>query len=52
MYVSLTVSYWLVVPLAIVAGAFFVRVFIILHDCGHGPPPTFAVVCQLAMAIS
>ncbi len=36
MYVSLAVSYWLVVPLAILAGAFLVRVFIIFHDCGHG----------------
>ncbi len=36
MYVSLAVSYWLVVPLAILAGAFMVRVFIIHHDCGHG----------------
>ena len=36
MYLSLTVSYWLVVPLAILAGAFLVRVFIISHDCGHG----------------
>ena len=29
-------SYWLVVPLAILAGGFLVRVFIIFHDCGHG----------------
>src|SRR5256886_757293 len=36
MYLSLAVSYWLVVPLAILAGAFMVRVFIIHHDCGHG----------------
>jgi omega-6 fatty acid desaturase (delta-12 desaturase) len=36
MYVSLAVSDWLVVPLAILAGAFLVRVFIIFHDCGHG----------------
>jgi len=36
MYLSLGVSYWLVVPLAILAGAFMVRVFIIHHDCGHG----------------
>jgi len=35
-YWSLTVSWWLAVPLAIVAGAFLVRVFIIHHDCGHG----------------
>lgn len=36
MYLSLAVSYWLVVPLAILAGAFMVRAFIIFHDCGHG----------------
>ena len=33
---SLSVSPWLTVPLAIVAGGFLVRIFIILHDCGHG----------------
>src|SRR5882724_13406863 len=36
MYHSLAVSWWITVPLAIVAGAFLVRVFIIFHDCGHG----------------
>jgi omega-6 fatty acid desaturase (delta-12 desaturase) len=36
MYLSLRVSWWLVVPLAVLAGAFLVRVFIIFHDCGHG----------------
>ena len=36
MYLALAVSWWLVVPLAIAAGAFLVRVFIIFHDCGHG----------------
>jgi omega-6 fatty acid desaturase (delta-12 desaturase) len=36
MYLSLAVSYWLVVPLAFLAGAFLVRMFIIFHDCGHG----------------
>ena len=35
MYRSLEVSYWLTVPLAILAGAFLVRIFIIFHDCGH-----------------
>lgn len=29
------ISYWLVIPLAIVAGGLVVRLFIILHDCGH-----------------
>ena len=36
MHLSLAVSWWLTVPLAMLAGAFLVRVFIIFHDCGHG----------------
>jgi len=36
MYLSLSVSWWLTLPLAAIAGAFLVRVFIIFHDCGHG----------------
>ena len=36
MYRSLAVSWWIAVPLAILAGAFLVRLFIIHHDCGHG----------------
>ena len=36
MFLSLSVSWWVTVPLAILAGAFLVRVFIIFHDCGHG----------------
>jgi omega-6 fatty acid desaturase (delta-12 desaturase) len=36
MYRSLEISAWLTVPLAILAGAFLVRIFIIFHDCGHG----------------
>src|ERR1035438_6832924 len=36
MYLSLSVSRWLVAPLALLAGALLVRVFIIFHDCGHG----------------
>src|SRR6266404_1524614 len=36
MYRSLAVSWWIGVPLAILAGAFLVRLFIIHHDCGHG----------------
>lgn len=35
-YLCLPVSWWLVVPLAVLMGAFLVRVFIIFHDCGHG----------------
>lgn len=36
MYKSLSVSWWLVGALAVVAGAFVIRIFIIFHDCGHG----------------
>jgi len=36
MYFSLRVSWWLAVPLAVLAGGFLVRMFIIFHDCGHG----------------
>jgi omega-6 fatty acid desaturase (delta-12 desaturase) len=36
MYFSLPVSWWLTLLLAVLAGAFLVRIFIILHDCGHG----------------
>jgi omega-6 fatty acid desaturase (delta-12 desaturase) len=36
MYLSRGVSWWLTVPLAVLAGAFLVRAFIIFHDCGHG----------------
>ncbi len=36
MYRSLSISVWLTVPLALLAGGFLVRVFIIFHDCGHG----------------
>jgi len=33
---SLTVSWWLTIPLAVLQGGLLVRVFIIFHDCGHG----------------
>ena len=36
MYLSLAVSWWLTLPLAVLAGGFMVRLFIIFHDCGHG----------------
>jgi omega-6 fatty acid desaturase (delta-12 desaturase) len=36
MYFSLRVSYLLTLALAVVAAGFMVRIFIILHDCGHG----------------
>lgn len=36
MYFSLAVSYWLVIPLAVLAGGFLIRTFVIFHDCTHG----------------
>ena len=36
MSLSLALSWWLTLPLAVLAGAFLVRAFIIFHDCGHG----------------
>jgi omega-6 fatty acid desaturase (delta-12 desaturase) len=36
MYLTAPISWWLTIPLAVIAGAFLVRVFIISHDCGHG----------------
>jgi omega-6 fatty acid desaturase (delta-12 desaturase) len=36
MYWSRSVSFWLTAALAVLAGGFLVRVFIIFHDCGHG----------------
>ncbi len=33
---ALSISYWLMLPLAIVAAGFLARIFIIFHDCGHG----------------
>jgi omega-6 fatty acid desaturase (delta-12 desaturase) len=35
-YLCQPISWWLVLPLAMLAGALLVRVFIIFHDCGHG----------------
>jgi acyl-lipid omega-6 desaturase (Delta-12 desaturase) len=35
-YLTLAVSWWIALPLAILAGGFLVRLFIIHHDCGHG----------------
>ncbi|MFD2923769.1 fatty acid desaturase [Halobacillus naozhouensis] len=34
-YQSLAVSLWLAIPLAMVAGGFVIRIFIIFHDCTH-----------------
>jgi acyl-lipid omega-6 desaturase (Delta-12 desaturase) len=36
MYFSLSVSYWLTLALALPTAGFLVRIFIIMHDCGHG----------------
>jgi omega-6 fatty acid desaturase (delta-12 desaturase) len=36
MYFAKAVSWWLVIPLAVLAAGFLVRLFIIHHDCGHG----------------
>lgn len=33
---SLDISYWITLALAIPAAGFYVRIFIIFHDCGHG----------------
>jgi len=35
-WAALSVSYWLTLLLAIPAGGFMVRLFLIQHDCGHG----------------
>lgn len=32
---TLAVSWWITAPLAVFAGAFLIRIFIIFHDCGH-----------------
>ena len=36
MYWTLAHAFWLTFPLALLAGMFLVRIFIIFHDCGHG----------------
>ena len=36
MFHALKISWWLVVPLAVLAGAFLIRIFVIFHDCTHG----------------
>ena len=36
MWATLDLGYWLVLPLAIPAAGFLVRLFMIQHDCGHG----------------
>lgn len=36
MFFTVSLSFWLTVGIALIAGALLVRVFIIFHDCGHG----------------
>ena len=36
MYHAIEISVWLALPVALLAAAFLVRIFIIFHDCGHG----------------
>src|SRR5438034_2863886 len=36
MYLCLTISLWMTLPLSVIAAGFLVRIFIIQHDCGHG----------------
>jgi acyl-lipid omega-6 desaturase (Delta-12 desaturase) len=36
MWLALGFSYWLTLALAVPAAGFLLRLFIILHDCGHG----------------
>jgi omega-6 fatty acid desaturase (delta-12 desaturase) len=36
MVYALAISYWVMLPLAVLAAGFLVRIFIIFHDCGHG----------------
>lgn len=36
MHWSLSVSWWLTAPLAVLSAGFLIRIFIIFHDCGHG----------------
>ncbi|MFZ3590950.1 fatty acid desaturase [Bacillus sp. DJP31] len=35
-YLSLSVSYWLTLPILIITSGFVVRTFILFHDCCHG----------------
>jgi acyl-lipid omega-6 desaturase (Delta-12 desaturase) len=35
-YFAVAISWWLVIPLALLGAGFVVRIFIIFHDCGHG----------------
>jgi omega-6 fatty acid desaturase (delta-12 desaturase) len=34
-YLSLSISYWITIPIMVVASGFLIRTFIIFHDCCH-----------------
>ncbi|MBW6459642.1 MAG: fatty acid desaturase [Bacteroidales bacterium] len=36
MIYTLNISFWLTLPITILAAGFLTRIFIIFHDCGHG----------------
>jgi acyl-lipid omega-6 desaturase (Delta-12 desaturase) len=36
MIYTIRISFWLTLPLTILAAGFLMRIFIIFHDCGHG----------------
>jgi omega-6 fatty acid desaturase (delta-12 desaturase) len=36
MYFTTAISWWITIPIAVLASGFLVRIFIIFHDCGHG----------------
>jgi len=36
MFISVEISYWLLLPLWILTTCFYCRIFVINHDCGHG----------------
>ena len=35
-YFAVQISWWLTLPLIVVAGGLLIRIFIFFHDCGHG----------------
>lgn len=51
MYLSLGVSYWLTLLLAVPAAFFLIRLFIIQHDCGHGSFFSSGAVADLVGSI-
>lgn len=36
MVYTLQISFWLTLPITVLAAGFLIRIFIIFHDCGHG----------------